>query len=131
MPKLPVPKLLAALLALPPLALTAADRPDRVPAATPAGEPRSCIPIIGIDQSRVRSDQVIDFVMRDRRVYRVTLPQPCPELGFEQRFVYETSLSELCSTDIVTVLRTGGAPLRGASCGLAPFQPVTLAPKTR
>ena len=101
---------------------------DRVPAATPAGEARSCIRITGIRESRVRSDQVIDFMMRGREVYRVTLPQDCPQLGFEERFSYATSLSQLCSQDIITVLTTAGPGLqRGASCGLAPFQPVTLA----
>ena len=98
---------------------------DRVPAATPVGEPQQCIPIRAIRESRVRSDQVIDFVAAGRRVYRVALPQPCPGLGFEQRFTYATSLSQLCAQDIITVLyQTGGQ--RGASCGLAPFQPVRL-----
>lgn len=109
------------------LAFLAAAAPaaDRVPVATPAGEAWNCIPIVGIGQSLVRSDDVIDFVMRDRRVYRVTLPNGCPGLGFERRFSYATSLSRLCAQDIVTVFST--APVqRGASCGLAPFQPVTL-----
>ena len=97
-----------------------------IPEATPTGAPVTCIPIVQIDQSLVRSDQVIDFKMRGRQVYRVTLDQPCPQLGFEQRFSYETSLSQLCSTDIITVFETT-PPMRGASCGLAPFQPVTLA----
>jgi hypothetical protein len=112
---------------VPLLVLLAAAAPaaDRVPVATPAGEARNCIPIVGIDHSLVRSDSVIDFVMRDRRVYRVTLPNSCPGLGFERRFAYETSLSQLCAQDIITVFST--APIqRGASCGLAPFQPVTL-----
>ncbi|PAX08384.1 hypothetical protein CKY28_11300 [Sphingomonas lenta] len=100
---------------------------DRIPAATSAGEPEQCIPIRSIRESRVRSDQVIDFVTTGRRTYRVTLPQRCPGLGFEQRFTYATSLDRLCAQDIITVLYQGGAPQRGASCGLAPFQPVTLA----
>ncbi len=98
-----------------------------IPDATPTGAAVTCIPIVQIEESRVRSDQVIDFVMRGRdQVYRVDLGRPCPELGFEQRFSYETSLSQLCSTDIITVFQTS-PPMRGASCGLAPFQPVTLA----
>ena len=116
-------------LLLAPLAV-AADRPDRVPAATPAGRAQTCISIPQIRQSLVRSDQVIDFVMTGRRTYRVTLDQPCPRLGFEQRFSYETTLSQLCSSDIITVLNVTGPP-QGASCGLAPFQPVTLAGKAR
>ena len=107
------------------VAATAADR-NRVPGATPAGKPVSCIPLAQIRQSLVRDDRTIDFVMTGRRVYRTTLPNACPSLGFEQHFAYETSLSQLCSTDIITVLYA--APIgRGASCGLGQFQPVTLA----
>ena len=71
----------------------------------------------------MRSDRVIDFVTSGGRVFRNTLPQACPGLGFERRFAYGTSLTQLCSVDIITVLYA--APLqRGASCGLGPFQPV-------
>lgn len=100
---------------------------DHVPAATPIGEARSCVPITQIRESRVRSDQVIDFVMRGGEAYRVTLPRRCPQLGFEQRFAYATSLSQLCRQDIITVLYQAPNLQRGASCGLAPFQPVRLA----
>ncbi|MBY0521094.1 MAG: hypothetical protein K2P79_11800 [Sphingomonas sp.] len=109
------------------LAAPAAARDARaIPEATPDGKPASCIPLRGIRESRVRSDQVIDFVMQSGKVYRNTLPGPCPQLGFEERFSYATSLSQLCSVDIITVLYT--TPIaRGASCGLGLFQPVTLA----
>lgn len=109
-----------------------ADRRDRVPAATPVGEARTCLPINQLRESRVRSDRVIDFYTPGRQVYRVTLPNACPNLGFEQRFSYETSLSQLCAQDIITVLFQGGGGLqRGASCGLAPFQPVRLEGRER
>ena len=116
-------------LLLVPLAI-AADRPDRVPGATPVGRAQTCIPISQIRDSLVRSDQVIDFVLTGRQVYRVTLDRPCPQLGFEQRFAFETSLSQLCSTDLVTVLQSAPT-MPGARCGLAPFQPVTLAPTAK
>ena len=79
----------------------------------------------------MHSDRVIDFVMRGgargRRVYRNTLPSDCPGLGFERRISYTTSLSQLCSADLITVFTT--APVqRGATCGLGPFQPVTYPP---
>ena len=109
----------------------AVQRRDRIPAATPTGEARTCIPLRQIRETRVRSDRVIDFIMAGRRTYRVTLPQPCPGLGFEERFGYGTSLSQLCRQDIITVLRQAGGPQPGASCGLAPFQPVRLVGKTR
>ena len=118
-------RLLPIALALLATAATAADR-RHVPAAAPAGEPRSCIDLSRIRETRVRDDATIDFVMRDRRVYRNVLPSACPSLGFEERFAYETSLGQLCSTDVITVLYASG-PMRGASCGLGRFQPVTLA----
>ncbi|MEG3146778.1 hypothetical protein U1839_19165 [Sphingomonas sp. RT2P30] len=98
----------------------------KIPEATPTGPAVSCIPLSGIRASHVRSDQIIDFEMNGRnKVYRNTLPAACPSLGFEEHFSYETSLSQLCSTDIINVFTTS-PPMRGPSCGLGQFQPVTL-----
>jgi len=123
------PVLVASLFASALLLDGGADARDRggLPEATPAGKPESCIPIRSIRESRVRNDQVIDFVLNNGKIYRNTLPQSCPQLGFEQRFTYTTSLSRLCSVDIITVLYTTPNLSRGASCGLGQFQPVTLA----
>jgi hypothetical protein len=94
----------------------------------PAGKPVSCIPIVQIRETRVRDDQTIDFYTNGRKVYRNRLPHSCPSLGLEEKFMYKTSLSSLCSTDIITVLTSPGIS-RGASCGLGEFQPVTGAPR--
>ena len=118
---------LTPLLALLAVAGPAFARP--APVATPSGEAVRCVQIIRIRETRVRDNRTIDFVMNDHTVYRNTLPQECPELGAEQAFSYETSLSELCNTDIITVFRNSGPIRRGASCGLGLFQPVTLAGK--
>ena len=111
----------------------AGDRNSRreaaIASAQPAGKPESCIPITQIRETRVRSDKIIDFYMLGHKVYRNTLPNSCPQLGFEEAFSYKTSLSQLCSTDIITVLVQGAGPHRGASCGLGQFQPVTGVPK--
>ena len=99
-----------------------------VPEAKEVGKPISCVPLRQIRETRVHGDQTIDFVMLGRnKVYRNNLPYSCPSLGFEERFSYKTSLSVLCSTDIITVLRTTGGGLdSGASCGLGEFQPVEI-----
>lgn len=94
----------------------------------PAGPPVSCIPIHSIDQTRVRDDKTIDFYMNGGKVYRNTLPNSCPSLGFQERFGYQTSIDQLCNVDIITVLNSS-PPYRGASCGLGQFQPITGAPK--
>ncbi len=116
-------RLALAVLAVP-LLLAAADR-DRAPAATPAGPAVSCLGLAQIRETRVRDDRTIDFVTRGGKVYRNTLPYACPELGFEQRFAYATSLSQLCSVNIITVLRESPVS-SGASCGLGQFHPVKL-----
>lgn len=120
--------------ALAPLALFAAvpaiaakDAPDPY---VPKGEAADCIPIRAIRSTNVRDDRSIDFVMNGRKIYRNTLPQSCPSLGFEKRFSYTTSLSQLCSVDIITVLWNTGPGLQpGASCGLGKFQPMEKATK--
>ena len=104
-------------------------KPEQKAKIKPAGKPESCIPLHRIRETRVRSDSVIDFYTLGGKVYRNTLPHSCPSLGFEEKFLYKTSLSQLCSTDIITVLRSGGDLMPGASCGLGQFQPVTGAPR--
>ena len=103
-------------------------KPEQEALVKPAGKPESCIPLSQIRETRVRDDQTIDFYMSGRKVYRNRLPNSCPRLGFEEKFAYKTSLSELCSVDIITVLTSPGIS-RGASCGLGPFQPVTGVPR--
>ena len=102
---------------------------SRIPEAAPIGAAQNCVQLQDIRESRVLSDQVIDFHLRNGKVLRNTLPHSCPQLGFEQSFSYSTSLSKLCNVDIITVLVKGGGPSRGASCGLGMFQPVQLAKK--
>ncbi len=108
-------------------AATAKREMNQVPAATEIGAPLSCLQLHNIQESRVRNDRVIDFRTSGKKWYRNTLPYSCPSLGFEEAFSYSTSLSQLCSVDIITVLnRTGGGLNSGASCGLGQFQPVEL-----
>lgn len=94
----------------------------------PAGKALDCIQIPAIRESRVRDDQTIDFYMNGNRVYRNRLPYKCPGLGFEEKFSFKTSLSELCSADTITVLHSPPM-MQGATCGLGNFQPITGAPR--
>jgi hypothetical protein len=104
-------------------------KPEQEALIKPAGEAVSCVNINQIRQTRVRDDSTIDFYMTGKRVYRNRLPHSCPSLGFEERFAYATSQSQLCSVDIITVLYSSPGPTQGASCGLGKFQPITGAPK--
>jgi hypothetical protein len=102
-----------------------APRDIRAPTATVAGEAVNCLSTTNIRNTKVWDDYTIDFETRNGRTYRNALDNRCPQLGFEERFAYETSISQLCSTDIITVLYSGGT--RGASCGLGQFVPVEVA----
>jgi hypothetical protein len=103
-------------------------KPEQEARIKPAGKPESCVQLRSIRETRVRDDSTIDFYMLGGKVYRNRLPNSCPQLGFEEKFLYKTSLSQLCNVDIITVL-TGPGISRGASCGLGQFQPITGAPK--
>ena len=106
-------------------AASARDR-TAIPEATLAGDAISCVTLRNISSTKVHGDSTIDFHMSGGKVYRNTLPNSCPNLGFQESFLYKTSLSQLCSVDIITVLQSPGLS-QGASCGLGKFQPVKLA----
>jgi hypothetical protein len=84
----------------------------------------SCIYLRNIRGTQVLDDQTIDFHMAGKKVFRNTLPNRCPQLGFQRAFVYQTSISQLCSVDTITVIVQGGGPMMGATCGLGKFTPI-------
>lgn len=101
-------------------AIAKEKKPDNLVAV---GEPVDCIMPHLVRSSHVRDDKTIDFEMNNGAIYRNTLPYSCPSLGFEERFAYKLSTSQLCSVDIITVLQSfGGGLSQGASCGLGKFQ---------
>ncbi len=117
------------LLALVPASLAAAsdNRPAPRPAARPIGAPVSCVPLHQIRETKIRDDWTIDFIGSGKRVWRNTLTSRCSGLRANNGITYETSLSELCTTDIVYVLQTAGGLSRGPACDLGQFVPVSLA----
>ena len=107
-----------------------AERPVVAPAAKITGEAVQCIPLTQIRQTQIRDDWTIDFIGTGDKVWRNTLPNRCSGLKSEDAFTYKTSLSQLCSTDIIYVLRhIGGDLQRGPGCGLGKFVPVELEKK--
>ena len=103
------------------------DRQAVAPAAKIVGNAEACVNLNQLRESRIRDDGTIDFIRSGNRAWRNSLPQSCPGLKSADAFTYKTSLSQLCSTDIIYVLeRTGGSLQRGAGCGLGQFVPVEL-----
>jgi hypothetical protein len=126
-----IPVSLAGLAAL---ASCAAPQPGSQPEAetaarsAQAANAEDCLNLPAIRETRVIDDRTIDFYMRDGSIYRNALPYACPQLGLEEAFTYKTSLSKLCSADIIRVVHTGAGPTLGASCGLGKFVPYTPPP---
>ena len=97
---------------------------SRAPAIEALGPAVRCIQTSRINDTRVHDDQTIDFHLLGGDVYRNTLPNRCPSLGFEERIAYSTGIGQLCSVDVITVLYSDGT--RGAGCGLGEFLPVRI-----
>lgn len=111
---------IAASLTLP---AVAKDKPDNL---VPSGEAIDCVLPSNIRSTNVRDDHTIDFEMNGGKIYRNTLPNSCPSLGFERRFLYKLSTNQLCSVDTIRVLQSfGGGLQEGAACGLGKFQPMS------
>jgi hypothetical protein len=118
---------LLALLALPAslLALYGAGAPAQQGADDRDTGVRDCISYQQIESTDVVDDDTILFRMRGRQIYLNDLPNKCPELRAEDRFMYRSSTSQLCSLDTITVLNDMGFGFRpGATCGLGKFVPV-------
>ena len=99
-------------------------------APKPVGPEQNCVLLSNIQQTKVIDDRTIDFVMKDGRVLRNTLPNTCGGLKVNRSFGYKTSQNQLCNVDIITVVVQGAGPRRGASCGLGNFTPIKLPPKS-
>lgn len=94
--------------------------------ARPVGAKVACVSTRQIRETIVRDDSTIDFRLINGRVLRNTLPNRCPQLGFEKTFSYAISTNQLCAVDMITVLTHAGDLRSGISCGLGDFQPVDL-----
>ncbi|HEX5419683.1 MAG TPA: DUF6491 family protein [Gammaproteobacteria bacterium] len=93
-----------------------------------AGNPstKRCLPLAQIDRTEVVNDSTILFYMHSDKIYLNALPQRCPNLKFDNRFMYRVHIAQLCDSDVITVLQQIGPGLMpGASCGLGKFQPIT------
>lgn len=85
-----------------------------------------CIDTRQIKTTRIVDNQNIIFYMRDRTIYHNELPRACSGLRRGKAISYRTSLSRLCSIDVITLLDTTGMGISpGPSCGLGKFLPIT------
>lgn len=95
------------------------------PVAAAEDTAERCIPIRSIKQTKVIDDQTIIFYTSGKRNYKNRLPYSCGGLAIADSFMYRTSVSQLCSVDIITVLnRMGSNYGPGPSCGLGVFEQI-------
>ena len=99
------------------------SRAAAIAAAQPVGDPVSCVSTPAIADTRVLDDQTIEFRMRNGDIYLNRLPSRCSGLGFNEGFSYRTSISQLCSVDLIHVLDRGSG-IAGPTCGLGHFQKI-------
>jgi hypothetical protein len=85
-----------------------------------------CIDTRRISSTRIVDKQNILFYMRGAVIYHNELPRACMGLRTGKTISYRTSLSRLCSNDLITLLDSFGMGMsRGPSCAIGKFRPVT------
>jgi hypothetical protein len=88
----------------------------------PPEHPR-CVDLRRIDHTEAVGDQDILFLMKDKAIYRNQLPHACAGLTRREAFMYRVVLSQLCDTDVITMLERwdfGFTPTE--SCLLGKFE---------
>jgi hypothetical protein len=114
------------------LAMAYAKEKKPAPEIRLVGEAQSCVQIHSINSTKIVDDHTIDFRMNGNKIMRNTLSGRCPGLKSADSFSYQTSMSQLCSVDIIHVLDNyGGSFHEGAGCGLGKFQPIEVVKAAR
>ncbi len=86
----------------------------------------NCVRIRAIRRTEVLDDRNVLFHMTGGKISRNFLPRRCPSLSMRNAFMYETRISQLCRSDRITIVDSVGiGAMRGPSCGLGRFYPVT------
>lgn len=83
------------------------------------GETRRCVPLRFLRDSRIIDDKTIFFKGVGKRGYMNIMSHKCSGLEREERFMYSTSVAQLCRNEIITVLDSFGR--QWGSCGLGDF----------
>ena len=85
-----------------------------------------CIDTRRISNTRIVDEQNILFYMRGGDIFHNELPRACMGLRNGKTISYRTSLSRLCSNDLITLLDSFGMGMsRGPSCAIGKFRPVS------
>lgn len=110
------------------------DRDEAEPAAEDAAggiveyvdtEPERCLNVQSIRRTEIIDDSTIAFHLRSRKIYVNQLPQTCPGLKRNDRFMYRVHTTQLCNSDTITVLEPAiggiGVGTPGFTCRLGDY----------
>lgn len=89
----------------------------------PTGEIKHCVSLRYLRDSRIIDDKTIFFKGVGKRGYMNKMSHKCSGLEREERFMYSTSIAQLCRHEIITVLDSFGR--QWGSCGLGDFEEYT------
>ena len=85
-----------------------------------------CVTLSRIQNIDIIDNQNVVFQTGNNQYYLNKLPYRCNGLRFNDGILYRTSLNELCSVDVISVLDSVGPGYQaGPSCGLGRFEPIT------
>ncbi len=74
------------------------------------GDKQMCVALQSVDQTPVIDDSTILIKMKGGRDFkRIDLMSPCSGLKIQGGFSHETSTNDLCTSDPLRVLRSGGS----------------------
>lgn len=86
----------------------------------------NCLNLHSVQRMEIVDEHHILFFMRDGRAYNNHLSRRCPGLRRNDTIMYRTTLNQLCSIDMFTVLdNIGGGFMPGATCSFGKFHPAT------
>lgn len=86
----------------------------------------NCLHLRTVDRIEILDEQHILFHMRNGEIFNNHLPRKCPGLRRDDTIMYRTTLNQLCSIDMFTVLENiGGGFLPGTACSFGKFYPAT------
>ena len=118
MAKLPLTAAIAALLIAAPA--VAEDMPDTPAGYTRTGETTDCLRLVSIQSTEILNDRQILFKVAGGAWLQE--PKNCSTLRKHYALSYKTSMSQLCTTDIITLIDASTPESFVGSCSFEPFQ---------
>lgn len=106
-------------------ALAGEEKTEKPPLVgfTRTGEMHNCIYARRLDQVKILNDSQILFEMLGGQYY-LNEPTSCPTLRKRYALKYDSTIGQICTTTIITLLDTASGIHYQGTCGLGKFEKV-------